>query len=69
MFHIVTVKYVIILRRTKCQEKCWFCLDKAAWHVIYGNHMTTAQCYSSFFGFFWYGFYFGPSARASVYAV
>ncbi|CAH2032170.1 protein of unknown function [Trichlorobacter ammonificans] len=25
--------------------------------------------YISFFGFFWYGFYFRPSARAGVYAV
>lgn len=30
--------------------------------------MSNALCYRSFFGFFWYGFYFGPSARASVYA-
>jgi len=31
--------------------------------------MATTQYTSSFFGFFWYGFYFGPSARERVYAV
>lgn len=54
-------------------QTCWpmrITLDREQAPVLSILPMTFSSYRDiSFFGFFWYGYYFRPSARAGVYAV